>query len=459
MLNVIYDDNSWKFIFPILINFAMSITVYFLTIRLIPKIKDMFVKANLYGIDMNKKSGEKVPEALGVVTGCLFLITLFLFIPVPFTNYIFNDINFPYNEFMEFLAALLSICCMLLLGFADDVLDLRWRHKLLLPTIASLPLLMVYYINFNSTLIIVPKPLRPWFGFSVDLWVFYYLYMGMLAVFCTNAINILAGINGLEVGQSLVISISILLFNIIELSGDLWKAHQFSLYFMLPYIATSLGLLKFNCICEKYSWTACRKERNQLENHARMLPSTQPLLPYFRIKRGCNSTQGARVSKYPAQVFVGDTFCYLSGMTFAVVGIIGHFSKTTLLFFIPQIINFLYSVPQLFHLIPCPRHRLPKYNKKTDKLDISTTIFNKKDIGSVGKFIAWIFRKLNIIKWQEDDQGIVTCNNLTLINFVLINTGPINEPTLTLILLLIQVVSSSLAFLIRYPLASIFYEV
>ncbi|XP_068988300.1 UDP-N-acetylglucosamine--dolichyl-phosphate N-acetylglucosaminephosphotransferase isoform X1 [Bombus flavifrons] len=409
MLNVIYDDNSWKFIFPILINFAMSTTVYFLTIRLIPKIKDMFVKANLYGIDMNKKSGEKVPEALGVVTGCLFLITLFLFIPVPFTNYIFNDINFPHNEFMEFLAALLSICCMLLLGFADDVLDLRWRHKLLLPTIASLPLLMVYYINFNSTLIIVPKPLRPWFGLSVDLWVFYYLYMGMLAVFCTNAINILAGINGLEVGQSLVISISILLFNIIELSGDLWKAHQFSLYFMLPYIATSLGLLKFN-------W-------------------------------------------YPAQVFVGDTFCYLSGMTFAVVGIIGHFSKTTLLFFIPQIINFLYSVPQLFHLIPCPRHRLPKYNKKTDKLDISTTVFNKKDIGSVGKFIAWIFRKLNIIKWQEDDQGIVTCNNLTLINFVLINTGPMNEPTLTLILLLIQVVSSSLAFLIRYPLASIFYEV
>ncbi|XP_003484905.1 UDP-N-acetylglucosamine--dolichyl-phosphate N-acetylglucosaminephosphotransferase isoform X1 [Bombus vosnesenskii] len=409
MLNVIYDDNSWKFIFPILINFAMSTTVYFLTIRLIPKIKDMFVKANLYGIDMNKRSGEKVPEALGVVTGCLFLITLFLFIPVPFTNYIFNDINFPHNEFMEFLAALLSICCMLLLGFADDVLDLRWRHKLLLPTIASLPLLMVYYINFNSTLIIVPKPLRPWFGLSVDLWVFYYLYMGMLAVFCTNAINILAGINGLEVGQSLVISISILLFNIIELSGDLWKAHQFSLYFMLPYIATSLGLLKFN-------W-------------------------------------------YPAQVFVGDTFCYLSGMTFAVVGIIGHFSKTTLLFFIPQIINFLYSVPQLFHLIPCPRHRLPKYNKKTDKLDISTTVFNKKDIGSVGKFIAWIFRKLNIIKWQEDDQGIVTCNNLTLINFVLINTGPMNEPTLTLILLLIQVVSSSLAFLIRYPLASIFYEV
>lgn len=43
--------------------------------------------------------------------------------------------------------------------------------------------------------------------------------MGMLAVFCTNAINILAGINGIEAGQSLVIAASIIVFNIIELNG------------------------------------------------------------------------------------------------------------------------------------------------------------------------------------------------------------------------------------------------
>jgi len=41
----------------------------------------------------------------------------------------------------------------------------------------------------------------------------------MVAVFCTNAINILAGINGLEVGQSIVIASSILIFNFIELQG------------------------------------------------------------------------------------------------------------------------------------------------------------------------------------------------------------------------------------------------
>ena len=51
--------------------------------------------------------------------------------------------------------------------------------------------------------------------------VLYYVYMGMLAVFCTNAINILAGINGLEAGQAFIISSSVVIFNCIELSGEL----------------------------------------------------------------------------------------------------------------------------------------------------------------------------------------------------------------------------------------------
>jgi UDP-N-acetylglucosamine--dolichyl-phosphate N-acetylglucosaminephosphotransferase len=50
-------------------------------------------------------------------------------------------------------------------------------------------------------------------------------------------------------------------------------------------------------------------------------------------------------NSFPSRVFVGDTFCYFAGMTFAVVGIMGHFSKTMLLFFIPQILNFLLSLP------------------------------------------------------------------------------------------------------------------
>jgi len=50
-------------------------------------------------------------------------------------------------------------------------------------------------------------------------------------------------------------------------------------------------------------------------------------------------------NRFPSKVFVGDTFCYTAGMTFAVVGILGHFSKTMMLFFIPQLLNFILSIP------------------------------------------------------------------------------------------------------------------
>lgn len=386
----------------------MAVICYIITVRLIPRLKDKFIKANLFGIDMSKTTSDKIPESLGVVTGCTFLITMFLFIPVPFGNSLLYKANFPQDEFVKYIAALLSICCMLFLGFADDVLDVPWRHKLLLPTIASLPLLMVYYVSFNSTTVIVPKPLRDMFGTSVDIGLFYYLYMGMLAVFCTNAINILAGVNGLEVGQSVVIGLSIIIFNVIELFGNLSKAHQFSLYFMMPYVAASLALLKHN-------W-------------------------------------------YPSSVFVGDTFCYFSGMTFAVVAILGRFNKTALLFFIPQVFNFLYSAPQLFKLVPCPRHRLPKFNSKTDRMECSLVVFKYSEINVLGKLCLTIFRKLKLIQWKEKSDTIIT-NNFTLINLVLLYTGPLHEAKLTSYLIAIQVACSVLALIIRYPFAWIFYDV
>ncbi|CAD0199807.1 unnamed protein product [Chrysodeixis includens] len=296
---------------------------------------------------------------------------------------------------------------MLLLGFADDVLDLRWRYKLLLPTVASLPLLVVYYVNFNSTTFIVPIPLRPWLGISINIGFLYYIYMGMLAVFCTNAINILAGINGLEVGQSVIIALSIIIFDIIELRGDQFKAHTFSLHIMIPYLATTLALLKHN-------W-------------------------------------------YPSRVFVGDTFCYVSGMTFAVVAILSHFSKTVLLFFLPQIINFLYSVPQLFHIIPCPRHRLPKYIEETDLLHASRTVIIKKDMTFLTKSILKILTILHLTDKIEDEESI-TINNMTLINLFLIKLGPTSEVQLTTKLMAFQVFCTFVAFVIRYPMASYFYD-
>lgn len=99
---------------------------------------------------------------------------------------------------VEYNAALLSICLVVMLGFMDDVIELRWRYKLIVPTIATYPLLVAYS---GLTSVVVPLPLQPLIGDStINLGFLYYVYMGMLAVFCTNSINIYAGLNGLEVG-------------------------------------------------------------------------------------------------------------------------------------------------------------------------------------------------------------------------------------------------------------------
>ena len=138
---------------------------------------------------------------------------------------------------------------------------------------------------------------------------------------------------------------------------------------------------------------------------------------------------------------MGDTFCYFSGMTFAVVGILGHFSKTLLLFFIPQIINFLWSCPQLFKLVPCPRHRLPRLDPQTGLLQASTFPCRADQY-------RWLKRK-------PDDTA---CPNMTLISLCLQFLGPMKERDLCLVLLALQSVSCAVGLFCRYFVAQLFFE-
>jgi len=76
--------------------------------------------------------------------------------------------------------------------------------------------------------------------------------MSLVSVFCTNSINILAGINGVEIGQSLIIAISIMINDLLFINDKenfnqlSIEAHLFSLYFILPFIGVSIGLLVHN---------------------------------------------------------------------------------------------------------------------------------------------------------------------------------------------------------------------
>lgn len=231
--------------------------------------------------------------------------------------------------------------------------------------------------------------------------------MAAIAIFCPNSINILAGINGIEVSQSIVIALLITLNDTLYLLAPhphpATDSHLFSLYLLLPFLGVSFALLKHN-------W-------------------------------------------YPSKVFVGDTYCYFAGMVFAIVGILGHFSKTLLLLFIPQIFNFAYSAPQLFHLIPCPRHRLPRYNARTNLLEPSTTPWPQPPKPFI-VLILRILHKLHLLDLKTDATGvIVESSNFTLLNLWLVWFGPKREDRLAMEILAMQMVVGLTGLFVRHRLA------
>lgn len=304
-----------------------------------------------------------------------------------------------------------------ILGILDDSFDMRWRHKFFIPAFAALPLLGLYFVDFGVTHVIVPFPLRSYLGDMIDLGGLYYVYMAAVAIFCPNSINMLAGINGIEVGQSIVIACLIMLNDLLYLSPTMHQphpaadSHLFSIYLLLPLIGVSLALLKHN-------W-------------------------------------------YPAKVFVGDTYCYFAGMVFAVVGILGHFSKTLLLLFVPQIFNFLYSTPQLFHLVDCPRHRLPRFNARTGLLEPSVATFSEDrplnpTIGEVLKLL----HRLKLLRAETDGKGRVTStSNFTILNLWLVWRGPLKEDRLAVEMLALQTACGLAALWVRHSLATLLFSV
>ena len=49
-----------------------------------------------------------------------------------------------------------------MLGFIDDLFDIRWRHKLPIPLIASVPMLLVYYSEGGLTSVVLPRIAERW---------------------------------------------------------------------------------------------------------------------------------------------------------------------------------------------------------------------------------------------------------------------------------------------------------
>ncbi|KAH6569919.1 hypothetical protein BASA62_004584 [Batrachochytrium salamandrivorans] len=394
---------------PLVISVILGILAGVFTDRTIPLATAIFIKSGRHGKDLLKKDQPIIAESIGAVVGVAYFVAMFLFIPVPFLDWFIRDTYsnssdhrpFPHDRLAQFLGGLLALFSMLFLGFADDVLDIRWRVKIWFPFIASMPLLMVYIITYGKTDVLIPIPLR--FFFPTET-----IHLA-LTVFSTNSINIMAGINGIEGVQSLIIAISLSINDLLQLyiNPARTEAHLNSLYFLIPFIGVTVGYLRHN-------W-------------------------------------------YPAKAFGGDTYAYFAGMIFAVVGALSNLSKTVLLFMTPQIFNFLYSCPQLFHFVDCPRHRMPEFDVKTGM--VKSRRFSLKNSKFLGRLMVRFLEMVGLADIRRDPSGaMLDCNNLTIMSIILVRFGPMSERNLAVCVVLVQVISSLIAFTIRYGLVHIVYN-
>lgn len=250
---------------------ALSGIAYVASYAMIRWLGPTFIKAGLKGRDMAKVNNKhELPECMGAICAIVYLLVIICFIPFPFYKDIVvatsgggnRDVvmnveyvqkgrllhKFPHSKLASFLSAIISLQSITLLGIGDDLFDIRWRHKFFIPAFASIPLLVIYFVDFGVTSIVLPTFLQPYADRELlDLGFLYYVYMAAFCIFSPNSINILAGINGIEVLQSIVIAL-LLAFNdalylVTPYPHPATDSHLFSLYFLLPFLGVSFALL------------------------------------------------------------------------------------------------------------------------------------------------------------------------------------------------------------------------
>lgn len=176
---------------PIYASLALSGVAFAISYAVIRWTGDAFMKAGRMGKDMSKKVAVEIPEMMGLVSALVYLLAITTFLPFAFKRDIVEATSgggnkdvvlevdqletgrflhrFPLEKLASYGFAYGTLATVIILGFVDDSFDIRWRHKFFIPAFASLPTLGLYFVDFGVTHVVVPIPLRPYFGELVDL--------------------------------------------------------------------------------------------------------------------------------------------------------------------------------------------------------------------------------------------------------------------------------------------------
>ncbi len=253
----------------LLIPLLVSLVV---TILFLPNWIKRAKSVGLVGKDIQKLDKPKIAEAGGITIIAGFIFGVLSYIAIK--NFYFHSTS----NVIEIFALLSSMLIISFVGFVDDTsgwkIGLSKKLRILLVLFASIPLVV---IQAGMTSISLP------FLGAINLGIFYtFIIIPLGIIGATTTFNFLAGFNGLEAGQGiLLLSASSL---VAYFTGNTWLS-----LIGLCMIFALLAFLKYNFV--------------------------------------------------PAKVFPGDSLTYPVGGLLAILAVLGNFEKIAVFFFIPYIIE------------------------------------------------------------------------------------------------------------------------
>lgn len=230
-----------------------------ITFILTPIISDAFKKSGIIGKDIHKPEKPEIPEMGGITVIIGVLISSSLFI-VP-------------EGLTKFLNAIVIISLIGILGIIDDLTNIDQSKKVLLSIIVSIPII-------NSVI----STKIDFIFFSIEFGPLYLILAIIALIGASNAINMLAGFNGLEVGLSLIIISFLTLLSYLN-------GHPNTAILGTIFTTSILALLYYNI--------------------------------------------------YPATIFPGDTGTLTMGSMIAIIAILGKVEIYGAILILPHIIDFL----------------------------------------------------------------------------------------------------------------------
>lgn len=240
---------------------------FFVTLFFIPFWIKKAKQIGLVGEDKHKKTWEKIAEAGGVSVLFGFVFGVLIYIAIK-TFYYHNSENL-----VDIFALLSSVLIIGFVGFLDDILGwkkgLSRKSRIILVLFAAIPLMV---INAGESSMMGIE-----FGWLYPL---FFVPLGILGA--TTTYNFLAGMNGLEAGQGIIILSG--LATVVYLTNKAW-------------LSLILIIMVF-CLIAFYLF-----------------------------------------NKYPAKIFPGDVLTYPVGALIAIAAIIGNIEKIAVFFFIPYILE------------------------------------------------------------------------------------------------------------------------